>query len=387
MNVTYRATLCSCFHKHLNYNTQKYKHPDLNPPRIKKDEAAVLKILETISTAFINPLSPQPLLSISNGVLATDKVSSDMLLAKAFVKAAMDEFIRDRLSEKKIHCFFDPIKKKKLATFTSMNKVKKCKVNSKIVSHQATTDLFAKISLVAQIRSLNMRVVFEFPLGPLPWSLAEPLGSLKKTSKASLLHKLEGKVESLESLNEQHALIVDGMTYFQQSKVVNQTSGDFFNDLLQRILVVGARSSRIDVVFDDYHELLVKNVERSRGSKGSHLLFKSTVSSSEIKQWAMLLSSSENKNTLVRFTVAEWKKENYRLTIGSKSIFVTDGEKVFKINEDTVIAIPKLQSKREEADTRMMLHAQHASQHFQKILISSPDTDVFIICLSIPTCH
>ena len=113
-----------------------------------------------------------------------------MLLAKAFVKAAMDEFIRDRLSEKKIHCFFDPIKKKKLATFTSMNKVKKCKVNSKIISHQATTDLFAKISLVAQIRSLNMRVVFEFPLGPLPWSLAEPLGSLKKTSKASLLHKL-----------------------------------------------------------------------------------------------------------------------------------------------------------------------------------------------------
>ena len=30
----------------------------------------------------------------------------------------------------------------------------------------------------------------------------------------------------------------------------------------------------------------------------------------------------------------------------------------------------------------MLLHAQHASQQYQKILISSPDTDVFIICLS-----
>ena len=30
----------------------------------------------------------------------------------------------------------------------------------------------------------------------------------------------------------------------------------------------------------------------------------------------------------------------------------------------------------------MMLHTQHASQHFQKIFISSPDTDVFVICLS-----
>ena len=259
--------------------------------------------------------------------------------------------------------FFYPIKKKKLATFTSMNKVKKCNVNSMIVLLQAIKDLFSKISLVAQIRSLNKRVVFESPLGPLPWSLAEPLGSLKKTSKASLLHKLEGKVESLESLNEQHALIVDRMTYFQQSKAVNQTSGDFFNNLLQRILVVGARSSRIDVVFDNYHKLLIKNVERSRRSKGSHLLFKLIISSSEIKQWVMFLSSNENKNGLVRFVVAEWKKENHRLTIGSKSIFVTDGEKDFKINEDTVIAIPELESNHEKADTRMMLHSQHASQH------------------------
>ena len=109
-----------------------------------------------------------------------------------------------------------------------------------------------------------MRVVFEFPLGPLLWSLAEPLGSMKKTSKASLLHKLEGKVESLESLNGQHALIVDGMAFVQQSKVVNQAFEDFANDLFQRILVVGARYSRVDVAFDNYRELLIKNVKRSR---------------------------------------------------------------------------------------------------------------------------
>ena len=30
----------------------------------------------------------------------------------------------------------------------------------------------------------------------------------------------------------------------------------------------------------------------------------------------------------------------------------------------------------------MMFHAQHTNQYFQKILISNPDTDVFIICLS-----
>ena len=136
------------------------------------------------------------------------------------------------------------------------------------------------------------------------------------------------------------------MAYVQQSKVVNQTFGDFANDLLQRILVVGVRSSCIDSVFDDYRELSIKNVERSRQSNRSHNLFKSIGSSSEIKQWAMFLSSDENKNALVRFIVAE-QKENYRLTIGSKSIFVTDGE-VFEINEDIVITIPELESNHEE---------------------------------------
>ena len=126
-------------------------------------------------------------------------------------------------------------------------------------------------------------------------------------------------MESLESLNGQHALIVDAMAYVRQSKVVNQTFGDFANDLLQRILVVGARSSCTDVVFDDYCELSIKNVERSRQSQRSHLLFKLIISSSEIKQWAMFFSSNENKNALVRFIVAEWKKKNYRLPIGSRA--------------------------------------------------------------------
>ena len=40
-------------------------------------------------------------------------------------------------------------------------------------------------------------------------------------------------------------------------------------------------------------------------------------------------------------------------------------------------------SNHEEADTRMMLHAKHASLFYRKVLISSPDTDVFVILLSV----
>ena len=39
-----------------------------------------------------------------------------------------------------------------------------------------------------------------------------------------------------------------------------------------------------------------------------------------------------------------------------------------------------LLSDHEEADTRQLLHAQHASHVYERIIIISPDTDVAILC-------
>ena len=78
-----------------------------------------------------------------------------------------------------------------------------------------------------------------------------------------------------------------------------------------------------------------------------------------------------------------WKKPEYRSQIGHKPFYVTDASSVYKTNEEGVCQQEELQSNLEEADTRMLLHAQHASLNYSKILISSPDTDVFVICLSV----
>ena len=45
INAAYRATIRTVFHKHFNYDVQKYIHPDLNPSRIKKDQDVVGNIL------------------------------------------------------------------------------------------------------------------------------------------------------------------------------------------------------------------------------------------------------------------------------------------------------------------------------------------------------
>ena len=132
----------------MNYDVQKYKHPGLNPSRVKKDQAAVDNILGMLETTFIDPLNPLSLMYILTGVVANEKVTKDMLLAEIY--------------------YFDPNRKMELATFSNMKKVKPCKVNSKVVPLQATKDLFAKISLVVQIRYFDLRSIFKFPLGPLP---------------------------------------------------------------------------------------------------------------------------------------------------------------------------------------------------------------------------
>ena len=38
INATYRASLRKCFDNHIIYHPQKFKDPDLNLSRIKKDE-------------------------------------------------------------------------------------------------------------------------------------------------------------------------------------------------------------------------------------------------------------------------------------------------------------------------------------------------------------
>ena len=92
------------------------------------------------------------------------------------------------MGEQRAACFFNPIKKLILATFPNMKKVKACKVNFKIVPLQKTKDLFTEISLISQKRSLDLR-----------------------------------SDSPLDSLHGEQVLIIDGMTYVQESKVYNKT--------------------------------------------------------------------------------------------------------------------------------------------------------------------
>jgi hypothetical protein len=71
------------------------------------------------------------------------------------------------------------------------------------------------------------------------------------------------------------------------------------------------------------------------------------------------------------------------------TLFFTHGAECHKFFADNlngnvlqIESVPELYSNHEEADTRLILHAQHASTMHSNVTIRSPDTDVFILLLA-----
>ena len=75
--------------------------------------------------------------------------------------------------------------------------------------------LFARMEL-GQFRQINMKTVFTFPLGPLPWSLSDAFGLPRKTNKVKLVQQLKKEVPLVERFPENAASIYDGMAMLQR---------------------------------------------------------------------------------------------------------------------------------------------------------------------------
>ena len=61
---------------------------------------------------------------------------------------------------------------------------------------------------------------------------------------------------------------------------------------------------------------------------------------------------------------------------------ITVNHQAYEITTQTCHLVDELESDHQEADTRMLLHAKHDSSTYDNIVISTPDTDVFMIALA-----
>ena len=78
------------------------------------------------------------------------------------------------------------------------------------------------MAIIGQKRQLDMKEVLSYPLGPLPMSLANPDGSLRKTNKSSLMITLYKDIPPFESCSENSACVFDGNECCTESRTCSR---------------------------------------------------------------------------------------------------------------------------------------------------------------------
>ena len=144
-------------------------------------------------------------------------------------------------------------------------------------------------------------------------------------------------------------------------------------------VVTSNSSKRVDVVFNVYLDQSIKNAERAKRASGTDgVRYQNILPGYKVKSWSKVLTVSSNKIEIVKFLVSQWKKEEFRRKLGERTLFVTTQDECWRLQSTTSEQVPELQCNHEEADTRMILRAQHAGGTY---VIHSDDTDVLILLL------
>ena len=170
------------------------------------------------------------------------------------------------------------------------------------------------------------------------------------------------------------------MAILQKFHGDGKTFGEIANEVLGYCLSEGCTSERIDIVFDVYKKDSIKNLEREQRGSGQGVQYKSIQAKHKVTQWRRCLASPESKSVLPGFFLGEWKTPDCKKRIGKKQLYVTVGGKCFKISENGCCEIPSLETKQEEADTRMLLHANSVTQ--RSAILVADDADILLLALA-----
>ena len=141
--------------------------------------------------------------------------------------------------------------------------------------------------------------------------MADAYGLLRKTNEAQLFKKLEKNVPVLERPPTNVSTIYDGMAILQKLKF---PAGATFRLMAEKVFsaVTNNTSRRIDVVFDTYPDISIKNAERSkRIARSESVRYKNILPGHPIQSWSKFLTVSSNKTEVVKFPVTEWKKYGF----------------------------------------------------------------------------
>ena len=283
---------------------EQASHKEAAPRRVRRDEEDVKKMISCFSSGLMtNPfnLDSDALLNIATGVVLPEDVAQTLVHSTEKGLQQMKAFVEQRINSNAVG-FWEPIPNMKINTFSSANKKIHVKSSDKLVTVNSDRDLFGRLLIVSNTRQISLKDVLSFELSPVPYSLANADGSLRKGTKSvlcSLLEKDVKVVQQLTTLPNPTVVIIDGIAIMQMSKSAGTST---FGDLSEKhynIFTAPLFSNncvQVHVVFDQYWENSIKEGERERRGASVGLEVRIGGPTTPVpRQWGKYISNPKNK--------------------------------------------------------------------------------------------
>ena len=199
-------------------------HPNLLPSQIKKYPSDVQCVYQFITSLFISLLSDNMgLISLSSGLIPTGRDAADMLEAESKGETEVLKVINERLVNQSIE----------VGSFTTiLYKLVKLRPG-KVVQFSSQSDVLGKIAIIQQSRNVDLKEVFCYPLGPVPWSVAYGSDDMIETSKCALMTELEKGATDADQVRRPFMVVIDGMAMVRKARNKEVNLDEFADELLK----------------------------------------------------------------------------------------------------------------------------------------------------------
>lgn len=357
-------------------------HHEFSTNRTREDMNSVEKISSYIKARG------NPFMEAQNAPrdIATGKQIDEFLVKHLMDAVSIGEkeyadFKEARLQKKTVN-LFETIKNTKWEN-------RKMNLPNKIKDVKKETLAFTRVIEIARIRGYDLKSLLQYEIASTSFFL-EKDGTLRKSAKSEFARELksgflENIPETVPDLGPSSMIVFDFMSFCRKvpiKKLKLSTFEELFQNLWSTFSRLSSKSARLDIVFDIYLENSVKQQERDRRGKKNAT---ETIITNEKQALPVDIEgfwcSSSNKMQLQQWFI-DWIQTAYDkekpLYIGGA--IKEDVTSCIRLQNSSVTVQDSMKCMHEEADDRLMFHINHAirSDNFKKIIVGSPDTDIFV---------
>ena len=380
-----RTTIITDVMEDLSLTKKEDVTQDLQPSKIRKNNNYLTKIVEAIKETM-NPFDPNidkdALYNIGTGKSVSSQTSEFLLNVLCIGSTAQTSFVRECIENPKR--FEESIKRQKIHTFATEAGKRSVKgADNKVKAVTMIRDLFGSILYLSLQRKIDMAVVLQYPLTPVPLSLSHIDGVMLKTPKVTLLKHFESSVQTVPP-TVIHTTIIDAMFFLHLQSNLPETFGAVSRYIFKAIC--STNSKTIHFVFDKTISPSIKDCERDSRTTNRKMAMYHIIGPCQKRpaNWLEALRNDEFKEALVNFLISSWNDDSLASVLQGKVLFSNCGDICFsyRVRDGKLIRREELElyCTHEEADSRMIYHLISVPTP-NNVVIRTADTDVLIIAI------